>query len=104
MQKFRKWIYSLCILTGLLAVCTACGKADSQPKEETTEVVTDGPVSGPEDFKRLGMIIDVASSNMVKDVSYEIKNKEIACINLFITELIVSSLRLRYTVILIWQG
>ena len=80
MQKFRKWIYSLCILTGLLAVCTACGKADSQPKEETTEVVTDGPVSGPEDFKRLGMIIDVASSNMVKDVSYEIKNKEIACI------------------------
>lgn len=43
MQKFRKWIYSLCILTGLLAVCTACGKADSQPKEETTEVVTDGP-------------------------------------------------------------
>ena len=64
MQKFRKWIYSLCILTGLLAVCTACGKADSQPKEETTEVVTDGPVSGPEDFKRLGMIIDVASSNM----------------------------------------
>ena len=80
MQKFRKWIYSLCILTGLLAVCTACGKADSQPKEETTEVVTDGPVSGPEDFKRLGMIIDVAYSNMVKDVSYEIKNKEIACI------------------------
>ena len=65
MQKFRKWIYSLCILTGLLAVCTACGKADSQPKEETTEVVTDGPVSGPEDFKRLGMLIDVASSNMV---------------------------------------
>ncbi len=66
MQKFRKWIYSLCILTGLLAACTACGKSrQSAKKEETTEVVTDGPVSGPEDFKRLGMIIDVASSNMV---------------------------------------
>lgn len=80
MQKFRRWIYSLCILTGLLAVCTACGKDDSQSTEKTTEVVTDGQVSSSEDFKRLGMVIDVASSNMVKNVSYEIKNKEIACV------------------------
>lgn len=50
-------------------------KSRQSAKEETTEVVTDGPVSGPEDFKRLGMLIDVASSNMVKDVSYEIKIK-----------------------------
>lgn len=80
MQKFRRWIYSLCILTGLLAVCTACGKDDSQSTEKTTKVVTDGQVSSSEDFKRLGMVIDVASSNMVKNVSYEIKNKEIACV------------------------
>lgn len=80
MQKGKKKIWLLLLLCFLMLAGTAC-KEDESEKTEATETVKDGLVESPDDFISLGLLIDVNSSELISDVSYEIVNQEIASVS-----------------------
>ncbi len=80
MQKGKKKIWLLLLLCFLMLAGTAC-KEDESEKTEATETVKDGLVESPDDFISLGLLIDVNSSELISDISYEIVNQEIASVS-----------------------
>ena len=63
-----------------MCACVSCKKEETQT-EETTEAITNGSVEDSSAFIPLGMVIDVSQNDMIKDVTYEIKDTEIAVVN-----------------------
>lgn len=80
MQKGKKKIWLLLLLCFLMLAGTAC-KEEKSEKTEATETVKDGLVESPDDFISLGLLIDVNSSELISDISYEIVNQEIASVS-----------------------
>lgn len=80
MQKGKKKMWLLLLLCFLMLAGTACKEEESE-KTEATETVKDGLVESPDDFISLGLLIDVNSSELISDVSYEIVNQEIASVS-----------------------
>ena len=63
-----------------MCACVSCKKEETQT-EGTTEAITNGSVEDSSAFIPLGMVIDVSQNDMIKDVTYEIKDTEIAVVN-----------------------
>ncbi|MGN0394397.1 MAG: hypothetical protein ACI4EF_03460, partial [Coprococcus sp.] len=74
-----KKVFVLCVVFCMIVTLTACGD-DNEEKTETTEEIKNGEVASPEEFKKLGLYIDVKSS-YIKDVKYSIEDNEIAVIS-----------------------
>lgn len=67
-----------CMAFSILLCFSACGKEEIGP--EATEEIKDGEVSSPEEFRKLGLYIDVTSPN-ITDVKYSIESGEIAVVS-----------------------
>ena len=80
MHTITKKLFAIILICICMFACVSCKKEDTQT-EETTEAVTNGPVDDASAFVPLGMVIDVARNDMIRDVSYEIKDTEIAVVN-----------------------
>ena len=72
-------LYFIMLIT--ILSMTSCGENNNEATEETTEAVTNGVIDNPETFINLGFYIDVESSDMISDVSYEIVSDEIGSVD-----------------------
>ncbi len=80
MHTIIKKIFAISLICICMCVCVSCKKEETQT-EETTEAITNGSVEDSSAFIPLGMVIDVSQNDMIKDVTYEIKDTEIAVVN-----------------------
>lgn len=71
-------IYILCMVFFMLFSFAACG--DDADNTNGVEKIEDGEVASPEEFKKLGLYIDVKSSK-ITDIKYSIEDSEIAVIS-----------------------
>lgn len=76
--NIRNRICILCMIIFMLFSLAACG----DDTENTTDVeeIENGAVASPEEFKKLGLYIDIKSSK-VTDIKYSIEDSEIAVIS-----------------------
>ncbi len=78
MKKF--FIY--CLMLIMILSVTSCGaSSENEETEDTAEAVTNGTVDDSEAFINLGFLIDVESSDMVTNVTYEIADDEIGSVS-----------------------
>lgn len=80
MHTIIKKIFAISLICICMCACVSCKKEETQT-EETTEAITNGSVEDSSAFIPLGMVIDVSQNDMIKDVTYEIKDTEIAVVN-----------------------
>ena len=80
MHTIIKKIFAISLICICMCACVSCKKEETQT-EETTEAITNGSVEDSSAFIPLGMVIDVSQNDMIKDVTYEIKDAEIAVVN-----------------------
>ena len=80
MHTIIKKIFAISLICICMCACVSCKKEETQT-EETTEAITNGSVEDSSAFIPLGMVIDVSQNDMINDVTYEIKDTEIAVVN-----------------------
>lgn len=80
MHTIIKKLFAISLICICMCACVSCKKEETQT-EETTEAITNGSVEDSSAFIPLGMVIDVSQNDMIKDVTYEIKDTEIAVVN-----------------------
>ena len=80
MHTIIKKLFAISLICICMCACVSCKKEETQT-EGTTEAITNGSVEDSSAFIPLGMVIDVSQNDMIKDVTYEIKDTEIAVVN-----------------------
>ena len=80
MHTIIKKLFAISLICISMCACVSCKKEETQT-EGTTEAITNGSVEDSSAFIPLGMVIDVSQNDMIKDVTYEIKDTEIAVVN-----------------------
>ena len=80
MHTIIKKLFAISLIFICMCACVSCKKEETQT-EGTTEAITNGSVEDSSAFIPLGMVIDVSQNDMIKDVTYEIKDTEIAVVN-----------------------
>lgn len=80
MHTIIKKLFAISLICICICACVSCKKEETQT-EGTTEAITNGSVEDSSAFIPLGMVIDVSQNDMIKDVTYEIKDTEIAVVN-----------------------
>ncbi len=80
MHTIIKKLFAISLICICMCACVSCKKEETRT-EGTTEAITNGSVEDSSAFIPLGMVIDVSQNDMIKDVTYEIKDTEIAVVN-----------------------
>lgn len=80
MHTIIKKLFAISLICICMCACVSCKKEETRT-EGTTEAITNGSVEDSSAFIPLGMVIDVSKNDMIKDVTYEIKDTEIAVVN-----------------------
>ena len=75
MHTIIKKLFAISLICICMCACVSCKKEETQT-EGTTEAITNGSVEDSSAFIPLGMVIDVS-----QNVTYEIKDTEIAVVN-----------------------